>query len=328
MPKFQKMKNQTEHILFPMGQAIFSKTFKGSLRLGQYKKAQNLVKNVIELHIAENLYPNKIGSILFDCIISCSSKTRSKLHFPLIKSSLCYQIFKLSTKENYHDAQLFYIVASGGNIKTLESIFQYREPNIETNKNSVNSSLSLILEKIDETNLTENIGKPIDLARSSYALGYITVAAANFNEVLTPFYSHILSSRHQIISTDDHDAMGAEALALLERAFTKKGGVKVAIAEAQDGMNGGLRYIFDSMTDQFKLDEKEKYINHIFKMIINPLEWKAKVALMGSLLDNLKNHLPKELVSQPPERFATNWDVIVRTYVQSINHIKSLLKSY
>ena len=59
MPKLQKIKNQTEHVLFPMGQASFSQAFKSNIRLGQYKKAQNLIKNVVELHIAESLYPKK-----------------------------------------------------------------------------------------------------------------------------------------------------------------------------------------------------------------------------------------------------------------------------
>ena len=81
------------------------------------------------------------------------------------------------------------------------------------------------------------------------------------------------------------------------------------------------------MTDQFKKEEHEKYINQALKTALDPLDWEAKVSLMGKIIERIENHLPPEIKSQPPERFAGHYESIVTAYVQSMDRMKSILRS-
>ena len=92
-------------------------------------------------------------------------------------------------------------------------------------------------------------------------------------------------------------------------------------------VSGGLRFILDKMTGQFKMEQQEKHVNHVLKSAMNPLDWESKVNLMEALLKLLQCHLPSDIVSQPPDRFAGQYEGIVKAYVRSVDQMKSLFRS-
>ena len=75
-------------------------------------------------------------------------------------------------------------------------------------------------------------------------------------------------------------------------------------------------------------EEQEKHINFVLKLMMDSLDWEGKVALMGEVLKRLEPHLPPEIISQPPERFAAHYESIVRAYVQSMDRVKSVFRSF
>ncbi len=188
--------------------------------------------------------------------------------------------------------------------------------------------LEWVLAEISADRLAE-IGKPIDSARSSYVLDSLTVESIeNFGTELNSFIRHLFSHIGRISDNVDLLTIAPEALDLLERAFSNRGGHLAAVAEAKFPTRGGLRLILDMLTDQFKLDEQEKHINYILKSAMDPLDWKEKVALMEELLKRLRHQLPLDIVSQPAERYAKHYETIVRAYISSIDQVKSILRSY
>jgi len=92
-------------------------------------------------------------------------------------------------------------------------------------------------------------------------------------------------------------------------------------------VSGGLRFILDKMTEQFKIEQQEKHVNHVLKSVMNPLDWENKVSLMETLLKLLQCHFPSDIVSQPPDRFAGQYEGIVKAYVRSVDQMKSLFRS-
>ncbi len=128
-------------------------------------------------------------------------------------------------------------------------------------------TLQTILSEINIESLARSIGISIDLARASYIMD--TVIADSFEEfsdTLLSFYIHLLQGIRRIRVPVDFNALAAEALALIERAFSNKGGLNAAIAEGRTGINGGMRFILDQMTDQFKREDIEKQINKTLKL--------------------------------------------------------------
>ena len=117
-------------------------------------------------------------------------------------------------------------------------------------------------------------------------------------------------------------AFGAEAFALLERTFMHDGGgVKAALLEARTGIKGGMRYILDALTEQFKKEEREKEVNRVLLEALDPLDWESQVAFIKALMGRLSGHLPEDIMNQPPERYANHVHLLSKTYVESMDQL-------
>jgi hypothetical protein len=203
-----------------------------------------------------------------------------------------------------------------------------RPPPTQGRKSSGSSTLEIVVAEIEREHLTRIISLPIDAARASYLLG--TVTADSHHEVLevaTSFYIHLLRYTNRLIDTVDPDQAGPAAYSLLDHAFARTGGAADAIAEARCGGRGGLRFVLDQMTDQFKRERQEEYVLHVVSTAVDPLDWPAKVAFLKELLSRSPQILPAELASEPLERFAAKYDQVLRAYVNSIDQMKHVLRA-
>ena len=184
------------------------------------------------------------------------------------------------------------------------------------------SVLQSILSKISAEALAQSIGLKIDFARISFVMDYIVADEfEQFNDCLLAYYIHLLQQLDRIKIPADFNVLNAEVFALLARAFSNKGGTKTAITEGRTGFYGGMRYILDKITDQFKQEEQEKIVNQVLKFSFDPLDWKIKVSLIKNFIALLPN-LPCEISSQPPERFANHYELLVKSYVNSMDQLK------
>ena len=114
----------------------------------------------------------------------------------------------------------------------------------------------------------------------------------------------------------------------MERSYAKYGGFPAALQEAKYAANGGLRLILDTLTDQFKREEREKYINHVLKTAIDPLDWEEKVLFITWFLKHLGPILPEEILNQPPGRYATHYETIAKAYAESKDKIETVLRRF
>ena len=81
------------------------------------------------------------------------------------------------------------------------------------------------------------------------------------------------------------------------------------------------------MTEFFKHKHSKNHINFVLTSALKPLEWKEKVGLTQAILNRLKPNLPQEVLSQP-EKFTRELEYLLKTYVQSQDKLKSMLRSY
>lgn len=188
--------------------------------------------------------------------------------------------------------------------------------------NLKNDTLQEILSKISREALAQTIGLKIDLARISYQMDQVIIESfEELNESMLSYYVYLLQHLDRIRIPVDFNALNAELFGLINRAFSNNGGLKFAIEESRTGVWGGMRYILDRITDQFKKEEQEKIIDLVLKYSFDPLEWDIKVSLIKDLIEVLKPVLAPEIYSQPPERFANNYEILIRSYVNSIDQV-------
>jgi hypothetical protein len=81
------------------------------------------------------------------------------------------------------------------------------------------------------------------------------------------------------------------------------------------------------MTEHFKHVHQEEYLEQALKTALKPLEWEEMVSLTQAILKRLEHNLPQTVVSQP-EKYASELKDILKTYVQSQDRLKSMLRSY
>ena len=135
------------------------------------------------------------------------------------------------------------------------------------------NTLRDVISLINENALAQKIGIPVDSARAAYSLETVlTNGHEVFNDIVTAFVLHLFRRVRGVDAAEPAESMGAEAFALLERTFAKGGGVKAAMLEAQNGTKGGIRYVLDAMTEQFKKEEREKEVHRVLMEALDPLE--------------------------------------------------------
>jgi len=294
------------------------------------ESARELMQAFAAFHIKQNTYPEKAGSKLLQLVYSIPPETRSlKIDFPILTISECIKLSQFARESDQEDVLLLYRASFEKENRQRKMPSISKGLNEENDIDSGSSKLESILSEINTDALSQTIGQPIDSARAAYIMDSV-VAESNtaFNDTITAFYIHLLRHTRNVLEPIDLNAAGAEAFALLERTFQKKGGVRTALAEAISATNGGLRRILDDITAQFKHEQLEMHVNRVLKLVLDPLDWQGKVELIRAILKRLEHQLPQDILSQPPEQYAAHYDVIVRAYINSMDQIKSIIRSF
>ena len=296
------------------------------LMAGQVAPAVELLAARAEFQIGRREYPSGFGLELLQLLRSLPPAVRRlKVKFPLIPMSKCLELANLATESDHPDVQFLLDAASGrtgGGAARQESV-----PSATSDSDPQRAALDAVVSQINAEALAERISRPIDTARACYSLeSVIADGGEQFINVVTAFYLHLLRHRNPVVASANPDAVRADALALLERTFERSGGYRAAFAEARDGVAGGLRFVLDAMTNQLTREEQAKEVNRVLKDALDPMDWQARVQFMASLMNRLANHLPPDLCHRPASEFAHNHEMLVRTYVQSIDQVKQAFR--
>jgi hypothetical protein len=240
--------------------------------------------------------------------------------------SRCIQVSQFAQQTDHDDVSLLFLASSRQAI--LYSDKDDTRKQFPKAPEDIDDILQSILTEIDQEALLRHVARPIDTARATFSPGAATTNSVDeFNEIVTSFYVHLQRHTYRIVEPLDLNASSTEASDLLKEAFFKKGGWDGALTEAETGINGGIRFVLDVMTEHFKHTQKEKYMNQILITALKPLEWEEKVSLTQAILKRLEHNLPQKVVSQP-EKYAKELEDILKTYVQSQDRLKSMLRSY
>jgi len=289
--------------------------------------SRQLLPELARYHITRKTYIKHIGARLVNLLQTLPAETRRRIEFPFLAMPECIQLSQFADKSDYEDVRLLFSAAFGEGIRpSAETKAKNTSDTSRVEMENIDKLIS-IQSKIDPDALADLISKPLDTARETYVLNSVTAASSDeFRDTITSFYVHLMTQTERIFKPIDPSAAAAEAFALLERAFSDKGGFRAAKSEGLNPANGGQRFILDLMTEQLKREETEKHVNFVLKSL-DLLDWGGKVGLSEAFLDLLDPHLPSEIRSQPPARFADHLSIISKRYVQSLQHVKTLFRS-
>lgn len=292
-----------------------------------FEKAKLLLREYAGYFIQNGHYPENFGETLFRLILSLPPLGRRLDDpFPLIPADLCIKLSQYAKSgADQEDTRRLYKAAFGEGLRRPSRSVKASTSGIPPADEV--EILEGILSEINEETLAEKFGLPIDSARLCYLSESVIIKDGfEFNESITAFYAHILRHTGSPAGQMKKDAVFSEALDLVEKAFSQKGGYKAALYEGAHGINGGMRQVFDAMTERLKLDRKGKYIEAVFKEAVDALDQDKEVRLMKVFMERIGAELPADLRDLQPERLVSHWDEIIRLFVESISKVRDLLK--
>lgn len=273
-------------------------------------------------------YPSGMGLELHRLFVSLPPPARSSAGGArLLPVPACIALSRFARESDHADVEYLYRVAGDARVWGVTPAPRASPAGGDT-AGCVLAIVNSVLIDISQDHVALHVGLPIDTARACFVLDSILVENhGEFMDTLVAFYAHVLRHTQRIEGDMATEGLGPETLALLERTFGGDGGQASALAEAKVGSRGGLRFVLDAVTEQLKREQGEKYVAHVVRQAVDPLNWETKVAFMGELLRRLAPVLPPDIAVTTPERYANKLDLIVRAYVSSMDRFTAVLKA-
>ena len=189
-------------------------------------------------------------------------------------------------------------------------------------------SIEALLEELDELTIAKKVGIPNDNARISYALKSNTVDNFDeFSRIIGEYYNHHFThciSRGGELSPSEATGRAKE---ILEREYRRRNGdIVTAFNDAHDGTNGGLRVVLDTIAENIKAESVERYIRDVFDRHVTPNAWDKKVEIIKQFIDKTSVDVGSSINKDEPERYAQNFQELIRSYINGLQRTSSIFK--
>jgi hypothetical protein len=189
-------------------------------------------------------------------------------------------------------------------------------------------SIEALLEELEERMIAKKVGIPNDEARISFALKKNTVDNFDeFSRIIGDYYNHHFTqcvSRGGSLSTSEASGRAKE---ILEREYRRRAGdVVTAFNDAHDGTNGGLRVALDTIAESIKAESVERYIRDVFDRHVTPNSWDKKVEIVRQFINQNRAVFGSSINQDQPERYAQNYQELIRSYVNGLQRTSSIFR--
>ena len=293
----------------------------------EFEQARCHLSNYIDFHIHNQIYPKGFGNELQLLLISLPLRHREqKMLFPLLPMDLCIKVSHYAKESDHEDYQKMFEAVSGIGVS------KYRETGSETTKILVKDPdddfLDQITMEINKENLNQKYGRIFDEARGSFIKGPVTVRDGfEFKDAITAFSAHIHRYVNQTVGNLDIEAITSDAIDQVKEAFERMGGYNAALSEGMNGINGGMRIVFDTITDYLKQKAIDKHMNRIFIESIDPLSADDRVKLTEIILKRIGPSIPQALRDIPADKLESQLETVLRYYVDSLDKVINMMRT-
>ncbi|MBI1390117.1 MAG: hypothetical protein GC154_16875 [bacterium] len=293
----------------------------------RFRDAKRLVSARIEIEAQHETYPSGFGHRLHHLLHALPPSLSRSIEPPLAAVSDCIRMAQYAGADQAGDVPVL-LKANALDILPAHSLSPRGEVEPGDALSEMVERVESVMHQLSEASLAREIGSAIDHARAVFLLESPLVETSDeFHRLLTAFYLHLMRHACGQVECADPGHAASEAHALLERAYAERGGTKAALLEGREGAHGGMRLVLDVMTDRFKREEKEKYMNRVLGEILDPLDWDGKVAFTAAFLDRIRSLLPEELQTASPKQYAHHYARLVRLYVQCKDRFTNVIQS-
>jgi hypothetical protein len=185
-----------------------------------------------------------------------------------------------------------------------------------------------LLAALDEQTIARRVGIPHDETRMRYPLRSNTVRSFDeFSRIIGDYYNYhftaCVSNGGQLAPSE----AAGRAKEMLQRDYRRRDGdIVMAFNDAHDGTNGGLRVILDLLAEGLKAESVERHIRAAFDRCVAPNSWEQKVELIRQFIAQCGGQLGSSIRPDQPERYAHNYEELIRSYVRALQRTSSIFR--
>lgn len=176
-------------------------------------------------------------------------------------------------------------------------------------------SLQGLMQEISEQTIVDRVTRPIDQATLKFQLSSTTVRdEREFEAVIGDFVKYIF--RECIApgaEMPDFEAVSRGKQMLANAVRRRRQTLMNVLANALDGLNGGMLAVIRDLAEGLKNESIEHYLDDVFDRHVPMGSWEEKVATIKALMDRYEDILPDAIRAQPPERYAANFKEFLRS---------------
>jgi len=293
---------------------------------GDFPEVRNLLHARLQFHIQRESYPKDFGLRFLQLVASLPPHLRRRRGlFPLLPLRECIRLSQFALESDLEDFQRLLDAIRGKGMSRSKPQVPLQ---VQSQGDPAEALLNDILARIEARALSDEVGQRIDAARASFLLENVTVDSdEEFYQIVESFLVHVLRACG-VVTDVNPEAVADEAYALLSRAFSRQGGPQAALAAGRCGVHGGMRHVLDVVTETYKLEKETQHINRILQEFLSdPDRWEERVGVAAALLRRFGPDLPEEVAGKTPEQCAHRLEDLIRVSVNSMEQVKSLIRS-
>ena len=193
----------------------------------------------------------------------------------------------------------------------------------------MSTSIESLMSALDEQVIAQCVGNIHDDARNTFRLKSNRVADFHqFADLIGDYYNHhcvVCFHNGGHLSRTEANARAKKTLLDSFRRGENKNIVSL-FNDAQDGTNGGMRIILDKIAGALKDDAIENYTREVFDTHVAPSSWSDQVELLRQFIQRNSSILPACVRNEKPERFAREYEELIRAYVQALHTASSAFR--
>lgn len=177
-----------------------------------------------------------------------------------------------------------------------------------------------LLAALDERAIARNVASAHDEARMSFVLRRNTIDSfPEFARLLGEYFQHHFSACVAHGGRLSRAESEQRARGIIEQHYRKEGGdIVTAFNDAHEGTNGGLRKVLDVVADGLKEESVEHYVRGAFDRFILPSSWPDQVEAIRQFIAQSGFLLGRSIDATTPERYARNYQELIRAYVEGL----------
>jgi len=119
----------------------------------------------------------------------------------------------------------------------------------------------------------------------------------------------------------------SRAKEILEKEYRRRNGdIVSAFNDAHDGTNGDLRVVLDMIAEGLKAEAVQHYVREVFDQHVAPNSWEAKVEIIRQFIQQCGASLGSSIRADQPERYAQNFQELIRSYVEALQRTSSVFR--